>query len=287
MAKSRLLYFLSITTFYVSILILLITFKNIDNQFSISESSFQNITSILTAIYLSFVLLGLYAINKHNRLKRKQLRAFVDSENIIDEYQNDEIVVRLYEKLFLAKQAGIKLNEEQEKWVHDIKLPLATLKLFIENNKHKLDSKDTRLLEIIALELESSINKKIMFDKIELEIDDFKIEEFNFNHLLNEVIRKFRPSFMLKEISLDIILEEVNIVSDQKSVRYILEQIISNAIKYSFSQSVVRIYEEEGYIVIENTGDAISNQDINRLFDKGFTGVNSGSKGMASTGLGL
>ncbi|MEG0284330.1 MAG: HAMP domain-containing sensor histidine kinase [Erysipelotrichales bacterium] len=283
----RWLYFLATTTFYLALLLLLITFKNIDTQFNISYSSFINILSIMTCFYLFFIVLGLYAINKEGRIKRKQLKALKESDSIIDEYQKDELVVSLYEKLFLAKQAGIRLNEEQEKWVHDIKLPLATLKLFIDNNKQRLESKDTRLLEIIALELESSINKKIMFDKIELEIDDFKIEKFNFNQLLNEVIRKFRPSFMMKELSLDIILEEINIVSDQKSIRYILEQIISNAIKYSYNQGVVRIYEEEGYLVIENTGEAISSQDISRLFDKGFTGVNSSNKGMASTGLGL
>jgi len=223
----------------------------------------------------------------NNKIKQRQIEVFKQDNYLIDEYQNDELVQAFYQRNVQLKQTITKQNEEQNKWVHDIKIPLTTLKLFIENQRNNLSSDKISILELIAIDIENDINKKIMYDKIEFEIDDFKIDKFNLTQLIKEVIKKFKPNFILKELSINLELADIYVNSDERSIRYCLEQVISNSIKYSYDKTTINIKLDETTLIIENDGVAVDSQDINRLFEQGYTGKNSLSSGMASTGLGL
>ena len=285
MKKNKVYLFLVITYFLV--LITFLVFYHLDVDFQMTKASFINIIIVITLIYLG-AFLGLFYLNyQAKQIKLRQLEILKNDEYLVDEYQQDEVIAQLYAKIVDLKQKISNQNEKQNSWVHDIKMPLTTLKLFVDNHRNTMKVEDSSLLDIIALDLENQINKKIMFDKIELGIDDYNIEPFNLNELINEVIKKFKANFFLKKIAVNIEMELVKINSDRRKIKYCLEQIILNATKYSYEQTTINIYFVNTCLIVENIGDTIDSQDINRLFEQGYTGKNAHQGELSSTGIGL
>lgn len=280
--------YITLSILWFSNFLIIAFFYTFDVDFKVTRAALINYIIVITIVYLVCMVIVLYNEKQRKQTIKKQIDVMLSDEYLIDEFKDDRLVNSIYSKLLKQKHNILMQNEEQNKWVHDIKIPLATLNLFIDNQREELDNDKIKTLELVALDIETSINKKIMFDKIELEIDDFKIEKFKLKPLIIEVIKKFRPSFMLKNIAIEIAVDDIIVLSDQKTIRYCLEQVISNAIKYSDDSTKILIYMlDDNTLCIEDTGSIINSQDINRLFEKGYTGVNSLDSGMASTGIGL
>ena len=137
------------------------------------------------------------------------------------------------------------------------------------------------------LGIQEDINNKVMLDKIELEIDDMKIEKIDLESIVSKVIKEHKSQFMFKKMSVDIDLKDTFIHSDERTWYYVFSQLISNALKYGDVQSQLKIYDDSKHIYVQSQGDPLSESDAKRIFDKGFTGANSINKGVASTGFGL
>ena len=105
------------------------------------------------------------------------------------------------------------------------------------------------------------------------------------DELIREAVRKQAPLFVEKRLRLDYIKTDAVIVTDQKWFVCVLEQILSNAVKYTPSGTVT-IREENGLLLISDTGVGIAAEDLPRIFEKGYTG-NNGRLGQKSSGLGL
>jgi len=121
-----------------------------------------------------------------------------------------------------------------------------------------------------------------MLDKIELEIDDMKIEKIDLESIVSKVIKEHKSQFMF-----NIDLKDTFIHSDERTWYYVFSQLISNALKFGEPHSVLKIYDDSKHIYVQSQGDPLSESDAKRIFDKGFTGANSINKGVASTGFGL
>lgn len=278
---------LYLTILFLVISFLLLFFNQVDIDFKISFDSLLNILLIIFIVYCLLVILVIYDEYKRKSIIKKQIAVFSESDYIIDELEDEEVLVLLHTKLNNLKSNIAGYNSRQDKWVHDIKIPLATLKLFIENKRSEFNYEDIRTLELISIDIENDLNKKIVLDKIEAEIDDYHIEKVNLNEIISKVIKKFRPSFMLKNLSISIEMVDINVISDRKSLKYCFEQIIMNAIKYSYDKTNIKIYIENNRLIFENKGLEIGSQNINRIYEFGYTGLNAVNKGMESTGIGL
>ncbi|MDR3215182.1 MAG: sensor histidine kinase, partial [Bacilli bacterium] len=101
------------------------------------------------------------------------------------------------------------------------------------------------------------------------------------------VIKKLKHNFILKSIRIDLQLDNVYITSDKIGIRYCFEQILNNAIKYSFDNSLVTIRGNEKQLIIMSEGYGVNSRDILRVFDKGFTGSNAKNYSNEATGMGL
>lgn len=193
----------------------------------------------------------------------------------------------MHEHVNFYKNLQKEYREYIETWVHEIKTPIASSKLIIENS----DSKEKNSLGDELRKIEEYINQALYYSRSTDVSNDYIIKEFTLKEVIQELIRNNRRDFINKKISVDIDSVYGKVITDAKWVKFIINQIIINSIKYSKNQNgILRIYSSEGrdnlILTIEDNGIGISKNDINRVFDKGFTGENGRIYGK-STGIGL
>lgn len=178
-------------------------------------------------------------------------------------------------------------REYIETWVHEIKTPIASTRLIIENNEGPTTDK----IKTQINRVEGFIEQVLYYSRSNDVSKDYIINSFNLKTSVMSVVKRNSRDFISKKIKLDMKDLEKTVYSDTKWVEFIVNQIISNAIKYSKnSDAKVSIYAVERnssvVLTIEDNGVGIVHRDINRVFDKGFTGENGRIFGK-STGIGL
>ena len=173
-------------------------------------------------------------------------------------------------------------------WVHEIKIPLATLILFSNNHKDKFDKKTKLQLK----RLEDYVDQVLYYTRCENAPKDYLIKTTNLAKIIKNVGLK-NMDYLL-ENKIDYIVENVNIsvLTDSKWLEFILGQIVNNSIKYkrNIKNSYIKIKAIEEtcqiILIIEDNGIGIKQSDLKQVFDKSFTGEN-GRNGSKSTGMGL
>lgn len=188
-------------------------------------------------------------------------------------------------KLYKEKQA--EYREYIETWVHEIKTPIASTKLILENNDSEIDSKVSYEIK----KIEGFIEQVLYYSKSEDVSKDYIIKEFNLEDAVKIAIRNNSKDFINKRIRLDLHEIDKMIFSDIKWVSFIINQVIGNSVKYTQKgKGSISIYTKENQnsnsLIIEDNGVGINQRDIERVFEKGFTGENGRIFGK-STGMGL
>lgn len=176
-------------------------------------------------------------------------------------------------------------REYTESWVHDIKVPLSALKL----------SQDSQLdPNLIAEEIDQIdylVDQALYFARLNNFSNDYLIQEQNLNDIVKACIRTNKRIFISKRIGIHFDITDQKILTDEKWLSFIINQILSNSLKYTETGGKIDIFttNEDNNIAlhIKDNGIGISNQDISRIFNKGFTGSNGRTTGSKSTGMGL
>jgi signal transduction histidine kinase len=172
-------------------------------------------------------------------------------------------------------------------WIHEVKLPIASSTLMLHNNKPDSNKKIKEQINRI----ENYVEQVLYFVRSENIEKDYLIRTYNLEEIVNKVIRKNKESLLLKGISIEIGDIDKIILSDGKWLEFIINQIVSNSIKYSkTSNSKIKFNSKtmDDFIIlqIEDNGIGINEKDINKVFNKSFTGEN-GRNISSSTGMGL
>jgi signal transduction histidine kinase len=168
-------------------------------------------------------------------------------------------------------------------WVHQIKTPIAVLKLELDKaNNNKLDR---AALQEELFRIEQYTDMVLSYQRLGSNSNDLLVKEYSLDELIREVIRKYASQFIHKKLKLEYAGCSQKIVIDKKWFICILEQLISNAIKYT-KEGSISITVEEGVLSVRDTGIGIAREDIPRIFEKGYTGAN-GRLNEKSSGLGL
>ncbi len=166
-------------------------------------------------------------------------------------------------------------------WVHQIKMPITAMSLTLQNEDSPLaDKLSSRLLEISQY-----VEMVLAFLRLRSESTDYVFAECDLDAIIRRAVAKFSSEFI--DRGLRLIYEPVNraVVTDEKWLTFVLEQIISNALKYTRSGSV-SIYMNGKTLSVEDTGAGIAPEDLPRIFEKGYTGIN-GREDTAASGIGL
>ena len=210
---------------------------------------------------------------------------------LIAEQINDilkEVSRDMHEHVKYYEDMQKEYREYIEMWIHEIKTPIASSKLVIENNYNndivrKIDTQinkiDNFVEQVLYYSRSNEVGKDYIIKKVELE------------PLVKKVIKRNQRDFISKRISLELEDLEQVVYSDSKWIEFILNQIIVNAIKYSKGNNdkiEIESKKQNNSVIlsIKDYGVGINEKDIGRVFEKGFTGDN-GRKFGKSTGIGL
>ena len=166
-------------------------------------------------------------------------------------------------------------------WVHQIKTPIASMYLSLENE----DSPLSRSLGEELQRIEQYVQMVLTYQRLDSVDTDYVFRECPMDPLVKGALRKFAAQFIRKGIRLDYTPTQKSVVTDEKWLSFVVEQLLSNALKYT-PQGTVSIYMEDGSLCIRDTGIGIAPEDLPRIFERGYTGCNGRSDKKAS-GLGL
>jgi signal transduction histidine kinase len=193
----------------------------------------------------------------------------------------------MYSHIKHYEDKEIEYREYIEAWIHEIKTPIASTKLIIDNNKSEV----TKNIEKEISKLEEFVEQVLYYSRSNDTSKDYIVKELNLEIAIRNVIRRNSRDFIYKKIKLN--LEDIDnvVYTDIKWIEFIINQILNNAIKYSKKEDAeIKIYskrkEHNVVLSIEDNGIGIPKEDLRRVFEKGFTGEN-GRKHGKSTGMGL
>ena len=258
-----------------------------------------NIYAVLYAALLSSLLIIPFAavriIKSVNA--QKQLLKILKSEEIMIESNSfpetrdsekqyyTEIIKRLAaEKQTLISDLAIKLRDTDDYytlWAHQIKTPIAAMHLLLQSDGGTL----SRECEAELFKIEQYTEMALGYIRLESGTNDFVITACDTDRIIKSVLKKFSKQFILKKLTLDYKETGLTAVTDEKQLGFIIEQIISNSLKYT-KKGTISVYSKGNSIFISDTGIGISGEDLPRIFEKGYTGYN-GRTDRKSTGLGL
>lgn len=167
-------------------------------------------------------------------------------------------------------------------WVHQIKTPISVMNMILQTE----DTEEHRELAAELFRIEQYVEMVLCYLRLDSSSSDFVFSQYDLNKIIRNAIRKFASQFVRKRIQLKYEPTDITVLTDEKWLSFIIEQILSNAVKYTERGCVNITVTEDKLLKISDTGIGISAEDIPRIFEKGFTGYN-GRSGRKSTGLGL
>nr|WP_288711525.1 sensor histidine kinase [uncultured Intestinibacter sp.] len=281
---------------YIKVLLLFIVFALV---FCIVFSLYNLETeaiyySIMLCSFIGLIYICINFINyykKHIQLYKLQNEISISLENLPspktlmeEDYTNLILNLNKEYKTYISKSdiAKSDMIDYYTMWVHQIKTPISAMKLLIQTSESEISSD----LSSELFKIEQYVEMVLSYIRLGSNENDFVIKEYDLDNIVRQAIRKYAPLFIRKKINLDFQPTTYKVLTDEKWLVFVIEQLLSNAIKYT-NKGKISIYPlEDKKLVIEDTGIGISQEDIPRIFDKGFTGYN-GRTDKKATGLGL
>ncbi len=167
-------------------------------------------------------------------------------------------------------------------WVHQIKTPIAAMSLLLQEQESEKNKQ--LLLELFRIERYAElVLQYLRLDEIHT---DLSLEACSLDKMVKQAVKKYAPIFITKHISVQMEDLALSVVTDDKWLTLVIEQLLSNALKYTAVHGLVRIYAQNDTLCIADNGIGIAKEDLPRVFEKGFTGLN-GRIDQRATGLGL
>ena len=234
------------------------------------------------AILLAGVVDFLIVYNKHSRLQRNDLSQA--SGPLEKDYR--EIINKLKEEQEYSRQKTTSdfnnMVEYYTVWAHQIKTPIASMRLQIQS----VDSDLARRLDGDLNRIEAYVEMVLTFLRLDSDSTDYVIRKIDLDAVIKPAIRKFARDFISKKLTMDFKPTEYKALSDDKWLSFVIEQVLSNAVKYTKKGGIKVYMDEPGILCIEDTGIGISAEDLPRIFENGYTGFN-GREDKRASGIGL
>lgn len=258
------------------------------------------------AVFLSlvtFIVLGLFDLWRYQTRIKTIGEAFrnmpyelgsLPAPLDIPEEKYQEEVRMLGERLVLQENDSRRSRQEMldfySLWAHQIKTPLAAMNLLLQSEEARED-KDAKIFQEMRMELFKTgqyVDMVLSYLRAEDMSSDLLLKEYSLDEIVRQAVRKYSGMFILKKIRLEYEPCKEIVLTDEKWLLFVLEQLLSNALKYT-EKGFIRIRMEQGspaVLLIEDSGIGIQAEDLPRVFEKGFTGYN-GRQDKKSTGIGL
>ncbi len=229
-----------------------------------SWQAFSTATEIIIVTFLIYLFFSYYNFKKEQNLAQQQA--------LLEQKYND----------LTAEFINYK-NETKEYFlllVHQIKTPITAADLILEK-----DDFDKMLLRQQLIQIEDYVNMSIAYLKLIETKADMDIYNLNLDDVIKAVLKKYSILFISKNIKLNYQPAEHNVLSDRRWLSLLIEQIVSNALKYT-TNGYIAISYQDNHLAIKDSGIGIKAEDIEKIFDIGYSGFN-GRLNQKSSGLGL
>lgn len=178
-------------------------------------------------------------------------------------------------------QERTEMTDYYTQWVHQIKTPVSVMRMMLQAE----DTEEHRALQAELFRIEQYAEMALVYSRLDSSSRDLVIKDTPLNPVIRSAIRKYAPLFIRKRLRIVYEGTEESALTDEKWLQFILEQLLSNAVKYTDSGSVTVTVSGQT-VCIADTGKGIAPEDLPRIFEKGYTG-RLGRADKQATGLGL
>lgn len=251
-------------------------------------------TCLVTAVVtLGLLTAGFFSWKRKRRqlliLKRQAEQSletadFPKAETPLEEIYQE--IIREQEKRCQREQKEsreklVRSREYYTRWSHQIKTPIAAMELLLQE-----EPADVRALKRELLKTSQYVEMALSYQRMEGEGNDLVIQRYELRPVVMQAVKKVSPLLIHKHISFSAGDLSGEVLTDEKWLVFVLEQLLTNASKYTKESGSVRIGQENGLLVLRDTGIGIRPEDLPRIFEWGYTGYN-GRLDKRSTGVGL
>ena len=249
-------------------------------------------TALCLVLLLTFAAADIARTKKkHTELERikdfdaKLADTFPEAGGIIErDYQE---IIRLMREQHEAAEQKYEQNLRETMdyytvWVHQIKTPIASMRLTLQN----IDTAQSRQLQSELGRIERYVEMVLTFLRLGSDSTDYVIKEHELDDIVMGAVNKLAGDFINKRIKLEYTELNVEVLTDEKWLAFVIEQVLSNALKYTPEGTVSVYLERPKTLCIRDTGIGIAPEDLPRVFENGYTGYNGRSDKKAS-GIGL
>lgn len=228
--------------------------------------------------------------------KHRALRALAEEIKFTDRYfpeadglmeaDYQEVIRSLYEdKQRITNQMNYQYTDMMDYytiWAHQIKTPIAAMRLQLQGE----DSESSRDLLDELQRIEQYVEMVLTYLRLDAGTTDYVLKRYDLDNIIRQAVRKYASQFIRKKIRLVYEPLSCEVLTDEKWLLFVIEQVLSNALKYTRSGEIRITLEPPKTLCIRDTGIGIAPEDLPRVFEKGFTGYNGRSDKKAS-GIGL
>ena len=180
-----------------------------------------------------------------------------------------------------SREKLVRSREYYTRWSHQIKTPIAAMELLLQE-----EPADVRALKRELLKTSQYVEVALSYQRMEGDGNDLVIQRYELRPVVMQAVKKVSPLLIHKHISFSAGDLSGEVLTDEKWLVFVLEQLLTNASKYTKEGGSVRIGKENGLLVLRDTGIGIRPEDLPRIFEWGYTGYN-GRLDKRSTGVGL
>jgi hypothetical protein len=167
-------------------------------------------------------------------------------------------------------------------WAHQIKTPIASMRLTLQNE----DSPLSRRLSADLLRIEQYVDMVLVFLRLDGDSTDYVLRPCDLDAIVRGAVKRFAGEFISRKLRLDYQPLSLTVLTDEKWLRFVVEQVLSNALKYTPTGGITITVEGDKILCIQDTGIGIAPEDLPRIFEQGYTGCN-GRTDQQATGIGL
>lgn len=270
---------------FIAIFFIMFNLYNLPLEALIYTGSFCFLASLIASIsdYANYK-------DSYKKLKFLEENLLNDIEDLpksldirIDYYH--KIIEKLYEELEKLTQENRQKNTDMvdyySMWVHQIKTPIAAMNFLLDN-----EEVDQKILQQELFKIERYVEMVLTYIRLDSISSDYVITKINLDEVVKDSVKKYATIFINKKIKLNYVSHETIVISDKKWLSFAFEQILGNSVKYTSVGGEITIETCENKLIIEDNGMGIKEEDLPRIFEKGFTGFN-GRYEKKSSGLGL
>lgn len=248
-------------------------------------------------LFLGFLIVQFVRYNQRYKILKyietqpltvlKELKTSVDpSEKFLLE-EIDQLIEDIEEFRYSQQEKNTEQMDYFTLWLHQIKTPIAAMSLLMQQNKENPALAKKVQQELIRVE--NYTHMALNYLKLEQAEKELDLDEVNLDRVIKKALKKYSILFIYNRIKLDYQPLKKSELSDENWLLILIEQILSNSLKYTPEEGTIKIYMDphlENQLIIEDTGIGIRSEDLPKIFEKGYSGWN-GKIQEKSTGLGL